>query len=519
MAATKRLKSYVGGEWFSGSGTPRSLFNPTTEEVIAETSTDGIDFAAALAYARSGGAALRAMTFAARGELLGALAKAWHVHRDDLLQLSTDSGGNTRSDAKFDVDGATGTLAFYAALGKKLGDRTFLADGEMVQLTRAPRYVGQHVLVPRLGAAVHINAFNFPAWGMGEKLAVSFLAGMPALVKPATSTAPLAAALAEIAIDSGLLPAGALSFIAGPCGDLVDHMRSQDVLAFTGSANTGALLRSKDNIIQNSVRVNVEADSLNSAVLGADVEHESETYDMFVRELVKDMTQKAGQKCTAIRRVFVPEAMLDVVIRDLCEQLGSMKTGNPNSKGVRIGPLATASQLRDALAGIKKLSACAEVVHGGVRGDVVDVDDGKGYFLSPTVLCARDPGAADVVHSLEVFGPVVTVMPYGDDVDELCEWIGRAQGSLVSSVYSDNKAFVRHMIIGIAPYHGRLTIGNERVADHSPGPGSVLPSLVHGGPGRAGGGEELGGLRGLSLYMQRTAIQGSKPLLEKLLLK
>ena len=518
MAAIKQLQSFVGGKWVSGSGTPRPLYNPTTEEVIAETSTDGIDFQATLEYARSGGAALREMTFEQRGEMLGALAKAWHAHRDDLLQLSTDSGGNTRSDAKFDVDGATGTLAFYASLGKKLGARTFLADGEMVQLTRAPRYVGQHILVPRLGAAVHINAFNFPAWGMGEKLAVSFLAGMPVIVKPATSTAPLAAAMVEIAVDSGLLPAGALSFIAGPCGDLVDHMGFQDVLAFTGSADTGTLLCSKENIIRNSVRVNVEADSLNSAVLGPDAEHQSETYDMFLREVIKDMTQKAGQKCTAIRRIFVPEALLDTVLEDLGEQLGAMKTGNPNSKGVRIGPLSTASQLRDALAGIEKLKSCADVVHGGERGELVDVPDGQGYFLSPTVLCAREPGTADAVHALEVFGPVATVMPYGDDVDELCSWIGRSEGGLVSSIYSDKKGFVQKMIMGIAPYHGRLTVGNERVADHSPGPGSVLPSLVHGGPGRAGGGEELGGLRGLSLYMQRTAVQGSKPLLAKLLL-
>ncbi|MBJ95819.1 MAG: aldehyde dehydrogenase [Rickettsiales bacterium] len=514
----KQLKSYVGGAWVTGTGAPRALYNPCTEQVIAETSTDGIDFAAALAYARQGGAALRAMTFAERGRLLGDLANAWHGYRDELLQLSTDSGGNTRSDAKFDVDGATGTLAYYASLGKKLGDRTFLTDGDLIQLTRAPRYVGQHLLVPRLGAAVHINAFNFPAWGMGEKLAVALLAGMPVVVKPATSTAPLAARMVEIAVESGLLPAGALSFIAGPCGDLVDQLGFQDVLAFTGSADTGTLLRSKVNIIENSVPVNVEADSLNSAVLGPDVERESETWDLFVREVVKDMTQKAGQKCTAIRRIFVPAAAVDAVVEDLSTELAGMKAGNPNSKGVRVGPLATGGQLRDALAGIEQLKACAEVVLGGDRGNLVDVEGDKGYFLSPTLLVARDPGNADAVHSLEVFGPVATVLPYGDDTAELCSWIGKGRGGLVSSVYSDKKSFVKEMLFGIAPYHGRLCIGNERVAEHSPGPGSVLPSLIHGGPGRAGGGEELGGLRGLSFYMQRTAVQGSKPLLEKLLL-
>jgi len=518
MAATLQLKSYVSGQWVAGTGTPRPLYNPTTEAVIAETSTEGIDFAAALDHARSGGPALRAMTFAQRGEMLGALAKAWYDCREELLQLSTDSGGNTRSDAKFDLDGATGTLAFYAALGKKLGDRTFLTDGDMEQLTRAPRYVGQHILASRLGAAVHINAFNFPAWGMGEKLAVSLLAGMPTIVKPATSTSPLAARLAEISVASGLLPAAAFSFIAGPCGDLVDHMGFQDVLAFTGSADTGALLRSKANIIAESVRINVEADSLNSAVLGPDADSESETYDLFLREVTRDVTQKAGQKCTAIRRIFVHEDMLDTVLADLSEQLGAIKSGNPNTRGVRVGPLSTASQLRDGLAGLEKLKSCAEVVLGGGRGELVDVPDGTGYFLSPTLLVARDPGSADAVHSLEVFGPVATVMPYGGDTDELCSWIGKGKGGLVASIYSDKRSFVRDMIMGIAPYHGRLTVGNARVAEHSPGPGSVLPSLIHGGPGRAGGGEELGGLRGLSLYMQRTAIQGSKPLLEKLLL-
>jgi len=516
---TTRLKSYVEGRFVEGQGTQKPLYNPTTEEVVAETSTEGIDFEAALKYARAGGAAMRKMTFAQRGELLGALASKIYECRNELLQLATDSGGNTRGDAKFDIDGATGTMAFYAAIGKKLGDRTILADGEMEQLTRAPRYVGQHVLTPRMGAAVHINAFNFPAWGMGEKLAVSCLAGMPAVVKPATSTAPVAARIVEIMVASGLLPDGALTFIAGSCGDLVEHMGWQDVLAFTGSADTGTMLRSKPNLIGGSVRVNVEADSLNSAILGPDVDFDSDTYDMFLRELTKDVTQKAGQKCTAIRRIFVPQSALDQVISDLADNIGAIRVGDPNLREVRMGPVATAAQFRDVTAGIQTLQSCGELVYGdGGRGTLVGIDNDKGYFVTPTLLVASDPGNADAVHNHEVFGPVATLLPYGNSTDDLCSWVGLGKGGLVSSIYSDDRDFVEAAVLGIAPFHGRLTVGSSRVAEHSPGPGTVLPNMVHGGPGRAGGGEELGGLRGLNFYMQRTAVQGSKPLLEKVLL-
>ncbi|MDP6930714.1 MAG: 3,4-dehydroadipyl-CoA semialdehyde dehydrogenase [Planctomycetota bacterium] len=514
----KQLESYVEGRWVQGSGEGTPIINPTTEEMIAETSTAGIDFEAALQHARQGGAALRQMTFAERGTLLGDLAKAIHEYRAELLQLSTDSGGNTRSDAKFDIDGATGTMAFYGALGKKLGDRRVLADGDMEQLTRAPRYVGQHVYVPRRGAAVHINAFNFPAWGMGEKLAVSTLAGMPAVIKPATSTLPVAIRMVEIMVDSGLLPAGMLTLISGSCGNLVDLLGEQDVLAFTGSADTGNLLRGKPNIVENSVRVNVEADSLNSAVLGPDVDGDSETFGLFLREVVRDMTQKAGQKCTAIRRIFVPDAMRDIVVEALGDQLGGMKVGDPNLREVRIGPVATAAQLEDVTAGIDQLAACAKIVHGdGGRGEVVGVEGDKGFFVAPTLLVASQPAAATAVHNREVFGPVATVMGYGSDVDEACALVAQGRGSLVSSIYSDDRVFVEAAVLGMAPYHGRLTVGDARVAEHSPGPGTVLPSMVHGGPGRAGGGEELGGVRGLGFYSQRTAVQGLKPLLEKIL--
>jgi oxepin-CoA hydrolase/3-oxo-5,6-dehydrosuberyl-CoA semialdehyde dehydrogenase len=517
---TKTLKSYVEGQWVAGTGEQKALYNPTTEEVIAQTSTEGVDFEAALNFARSrGGAALRELNFAQRGAIIAKVVKALHKHRDELLSLSTLSGGNTRGDAKFDVDGATFTLQHYAELGQKIGERRVILDGDAEQLTANPRYVGQHLLSPRLGAAVHINAFNFPAWGMGEKLATAWLAGMPAVVKPATSTLPLAARMVEIMVASGALPDGALTFIAGSCGDLVDHLDVQDVLAFTGSAVVGEYLRSKPSIIANAVRVNVEADSLNAALLGADVDSDSDTYDLFIREIVKDMTQKAGQKCTAIRRIFVPHAMLDQAISDLSERIGEIRLGDPSLREVRMGPLATAAQFKDVSAGIERLLSCTQFAYGdGDRGELTGISNDKGYFVSPTLLIASDAANAEAVHNHEVFGPLATIMGYNGEAAEVSQLVGLGRGGLVSSIYSDDRDFIGATVAGIAPYHGRLTIGSARVAEHSPGPGMVMPLMVHGGPGRAGGGEELGGMRGLNFYLQRTAVQGSKPLLEKILI-
>jgi 3,4-dehydroadipyl-CoA semialdehyde dehydrogenase len=513
---TQRLKSYLQDKWVEGSGKSAAIHDPTTEELIAESATGGLDWAAALAHARTHGVpALAKLTFAERATRLDAFAKALHAKRDELLELATRSGGNTRSDAKFDVDGATGTLAFYANLGRSLGERKFLLDGDMDTLLRSPRYVGQHVYVTRPGVAVHINAFNFPAWGFCEKLAVAFLAGMPAVVKPATSTSPLTVRMLELMLESGQVPAGTISLIAGSCGDLVDHLGPQDVLAFTGSAHTAWSLREKRSIIENSVRFNVEADSLNGAVLGPDVKTDSDTYDLFLREVAKDMTQKAGQKCTAIRRVLVPANIAGDVCEHLASALAAVKVGNPALSEVKMGPVATSSQLADVRKGVDELSKVAKRVHGdGGRGTLHGAGD-KGWFVSPVLLRADDAFAARAVHELEVFGPVATVLPYSGSAEEASKIIGLGRGGLVSSVYSDDRDFVAGMIFGIAPYHGRLTIGSGKIAEHSPGPGTVLPSLVHGGPGRAGGGEELGGARGLHFYMQRTAVQGFRPLLEK----
>ncbi len=511
----KTLKSFVCGKWVEGTGERSKLVNPTTEEVLAETSTGGVDFAAGLDFARTvGNPALRAMTFAERGTMIAAVASAMHAHREELVDLALANGGNTRGDAKFDIDGATGTLSYYASLGQTLGDARVMADGEMTQLGRSPRLVGQHVRLPLTGAAVQINAFNFPAWGFGEKAACAWLAGMPVVVKPATSTALVAARIAEILVEAAVVPDGAFTFLAGGAGDLLDHLTSQDAVAFTGSSDTGAMIRGHANVVRHSIRVNVEADSLNAAVLGVDVEHGSDTYEMFLREVAKDITQKAGQKCTAIRRVFVPRALAASVRDDLADRVRETKVGDPSLSEVRMGPLATARQLADVRAGVERLARSLEFVMGdGGRGALVGVDHDRGFFMSPVLFAASGVDVADV-HAFEVFGPVATIMPYEGSATDA---IRRGGGGLVSSVYTDDLEVAREFVFGAGPFHGRLTIGGEKIAEHSMGPGTVLPQMIHGGPGRAGGGEELGGERGLGLYQQRIAVQGYRPLLEKLL--
>ena len=529
------LQSYVSGAWVAGTGKMSTLVNPTTEEPVAQTSTEGIDLGAAVAFARSeGGPALRALTFAQRGELLRAMSRTLHANRDALIELAIKNGGNTRGDAKFDIDGASGTLAAYADLGKELGEQRFLLDGEGIQLGRSPRFFGQHVSVPRHGVAVHVNAFNFPAWGLGEKAACALLAGMPVIAKPATSTALVTFRIVQLLVEAAVLPRGALSLVTGSPGDLLTHLGGQDVLAFTGSSDTAAAIRLMPNIAKRSVRVNVEADSLNGAVLGPDVAPGSDTYGLFLKDVVRDMTQKAGQKCTAIRRIFVPAERLQQVKDDLVERLRDAKVGDPALEGVVVGPVATAQQLRDVRAGIALLAKESTVAIGGLGAfEKVGVTGDKGYFVPPTLLVNEAPDRARAVHEHEVFGPVATLMPYAEHEHEvfgavssvtpqprtaaLVADVQKGGGGLVCSVYSDDRAFVGDMVIGIAPFHGRLMLGSEKIADQTPGPGTVLPQLVHGGPGRAGGGEELGGLRGLAFYSQRTALQGSRPVLDALL--
>ncbi len=510
---TTELASYLEGKWIKGTGKAAELVNPATEEVLAKTSTEGVGFDKALAYARDvGGPAIRKLSFAQRGEILRAMSTAIHGKRDELIGVAIANGGCTRGDAKFDIDGAIGTLAAYADLAKELGEKHVLLDGEGVQLGRSARLFGQHVWTPRTGVAVHVNAFNFPAWGLAEKGATALLAGMPVISKPATSTALLAHRIMEILAGEKLLPEGVLSFVCGAPGDLIDRLGPQDVLAFTGSSITAAKLRANDCVVHRATRINVEADSLNGALLGADVS--DEVLDLFIGDVVREMTQKTGQKCTAIRRIYVPKGRESDVIERLRERLAAVKIGDPAREEVRMGPVATAQQLRDVRDGVKKLEACSKIVFGSTTNvEAIGVPSGKGYFVTPVLLLNESPKPGDAVHEHEVFGPVATVMPYESN-EEVIALLAAGGGGLVTSVYADDKDFVRTMVLGLAPHHGRLMIGSSKVAAQSLPPGMALPQLVHGGPGRAGGGEELGGRRGMQLYMQRTALQGDRALLE-----
>jgi len=515
----RALPSYLGGRWVEGTGALDTLVNPATEEPLARAGSSGLDRRAALEHARTrGGPALRAMTFAERGALLQALADALGAHRNELLDLSVTSGGNTRSDAKFDVDGATFTLAAYAEIGKELGDARFLVDGEGITLGRSPRFHGQHVAVPRHGVAVHVNAFNFPAWGLFEKAAVALLAGVPVFAKPATSSALLAHRMVEVLVEKALLPEGALSLLVGGVGDLLDHLGPQDVVAFTGSGETGRKIRGLPSVIGHSVRVNVEADSLNAAVLGPDAEPGSETYELFLKDVVRDVTQKAGQKCTAIRRVLVSPAVAARVRDDLVDRLRAVVVGNPAEESVRMGPLATAGQLRDVREGIARLAADGRLAFGSPAPlDGAGAPAGKGFFVSPCLVEVEASAPAPAVHSLEVFGPVATLVPWAGSAADAGALVARGEGGLVSSIYSEDPEFTRDLALALAPFHGRIFLGSAKIAEQSPGPGTVLPHLVHGGPGRAGGGEELGGRRGLGFYLQRVALEGSKPAIERIL--
>jgi len=504
------LESYVCGEWKAGVEDPRPLENPATGERLAEVRSGGIDFAAVVAHARDhGGPALRAMTFAERGAILRELSSVLHEKRDELIALSTSNGGNTRGDAKFDIDGATGTLAFYGGLGEKLGSARFLPDGDGAKLSRAARFFGQHILVPRSGVAVHINAFNFPTWGMGEKMACALLAGVPVIEKAGTPSAILAHRMAQLVVDSGLLPEGTFQFVAGGVGDLLDHLGPQDCLAFTGSSGTGAKLKANANLIDRNVRVNIEADSLNAAVLGPDVDNDNEVYNLFLANVVYDMRQKAGQKCTAVRRILVPEHKVAEVRAELVERLTAVKVGDPADESVQMGPVASAAQLADVRAGIDRLAAAGEVCCGGSQA-VAE----SGYFVAPTLVYVSD-ATSDVVHADEVFGPVATLMPYSGDAEALVDHVNRGGGSLVASVYSNDKDWSEQVLLGLAPWHGRVWLASDKVAEQTLAPGMVLPQMIHGGPGRAGGGEELGALRGLSFYMQRTALQGDRGFLSR----
>ncbi len=507
---TTRLQSYALGEWITGTGAGTPLYHAVTGAEVASASSEGLDFTAMLEYGRTvGGPTLRAMTFHQRARVLKALAQFLTARKDDFYLVSGWTGA-TKGDSWIDIDGGFGTLFAYASRGRReLPDETFYVDGGPEALSKGGTFIGRHICVPMEGVAVQINAFNFPVWGMLEKFATSFLAGVPSIVKPATVTSYLTEAVAKSMVESGLLPAGTFQLVVGSTGDLLDHLTCQDSVAFTGSASTGLMLKSGKAILGNSVRFNQEADSLNFSMLGPDAAPGTDEFDLFIKEVAKEMTVKAGQKCTAIRRTFVPAAMVDAVTAALTKRLAGVKVGDPTVEGVRMGPLAGKGQRREVEKSVEKLRGGTELIFGGPGTlDVIGADAEKGAFYPTMLLYSDKPFERTAAHDVEAFGPVNTIMPY-NSVDEAIALARLGKGSLVGSLFTAKDDVARQVALGTAAYHGRLMLVNRHSAKESTGHGSPMPHLVHGGPGRAGGGEELGGVRGVLHYMQRTAIQGS----------
>ncbi|MEQ3552934.1 phenylacetic acid degradation bifunctional protein PaaZ [Pseudonocardia nematodicida] len=503
---TALLRSYVSGDWYTAPDEGRPVYDAVTGEEIARVSTTGLDVAAALDHARRvGGPALRELTFHQRAALLKAVGQYLREHREELYAASKRTGA-TLADSRFDVDGGIGVLLGYASKAKReLPDDTVYVEGTVEPLGKGGTFLGQHVLTPLRGVAVQINAFNFPVWGPLEKFAPAFLAGVPTLVKPATPTAALTAVLIERIVASGLLPEGSLQFAAGSLGDAFEHLTGQDLVAFTGSAATAQTLRGHPAIVRNSVRFTAEADSLNLAALGPDAGPGTEEFDLFVKTLTTEMTVKAGQKCTAIRRAFVPREHVDAVVDAASARLATVVVGAPDAEGVRMGALASLDQREEVRRSVKALADAGRIVFGDPdRVEVAGADADRGAFVSPLLLVG-DPERAEP-HEVEAFGPVATVLPY-DSTAQLIDYAARGQGSLAGSIVSADPEFVREVVLGIAAFHGRLHVLNARDGGESTGHGSPLPQLVHGGPGRAGGGEEMGGIRGVLHHMQRTAIQ------------
>ena len=502
------LRSYVEGRWFTSADEGVPLHDAVTGEEITRVSSAGVDMAAALNYGRRvGGPALRELTFHERAALLKALASRLRESRDELYALSACTGA-TLGDSKFDVDGGIGVLFSYGSKGRReLPNDTVYVDGDVEPLGRAGTFVGQHVLVSRRGVAVQINAFNFPVWGPLEKLAPAFLAGVPSLIKPASQTAYLTERLVSLIVESGILPEGSVQLICGSAGNLLDHLTDQDFVGFTGSASTAQRLRTHPSIVQRAVRFNAEADSLNCSILGPDAVAGTPEFDLYVKQLVSEMTVKAGQKCTAIRRAFVPAGLMDAVAEAATARLARVKVGNPANPDVRMGALASLEQREEVRRSLKALLDAGRIVFGDpAHVDAVDADPERGAFLSPILLQA--PADRAEPHEVEAFGPVCTLIPY-QSPDDAIALAARGAGSLVGSVVSGDADFARSVVLGVAPWHGRLLVLDRDDAGESTGHGSPLPMLVHGGPGRAGGGEEMGGIRGVLHHMQRTAVQAS----------
>ncbi len=503
-----KLPNYVHGEWKEGAGTGEPLVDPVTGEELARISSQGMDIKAALDFARSnGGQALRALTYRQRADLLGKIAETLAANRDEYFRISLLNLGANQADASFDVDGAIYTMKYYAKIGQALADGKILKEGAPVSISKAV-FVGQHFLLPTKGVAVFINAFNFPAWGVCEKAAPALLSGVPIFIKPASPTAWLAQRIVEDIVKANVLPSGAISILCGSARDILDHVGESDIVSFTGSADTAARIRSNPNVLRRSVRVNIEADSINSTILGPDAGPGTDLFELLVKEVVREMTLKAGQKCTAIRRVLGPRPHLKALGEAIAARLGPMKVGNPRNAEVKVGPVVNKAQQAACFKGLRQLKEECTVLFGGDENfQPVDADAQKSAFVQPTLLACEKGLDASSVHDVEVFGPVATLVAY-DGVEGLIAIARRGLGSLVASIFANDSAFLQSVVLGIGDLHGRIMIIDSSVGTQFTGHGNVVPSCLHGGPGRAGGGEELAGLRALLLYHRRFVVQG-----------
>ena len=510
-----KLGNLVADRWVEGDGTGSTLYNAITGDAISSASTEGIDIESMYQFARNtGGHALRKMTFQERGRMLKALALHLHSKKDSFYKVSSATGA-TKIDSWIDIEGGIGNLFANASLRRKLPDTSFAVDGDFVPLSKEGTFGGHHILVPKEGVAVHINAYNFPIWGMLEKIAVNLLAGVPAIVKPATVTSYLTECMVKEIHASGILPKGALQLVCGSARNILDFVDERDVVTFTGSAVTGRALKVHPQVINNSVPFNLEADSLNAAILGPDAGPGTPEFDLFVKEIRKEMTIKAGQKCTAVRRILVPEPHIDAFQESLIAQLSKTVIGNPSSEGVRMGALVGCSQREDVISQVEKLSDESEMVYGSTSNSdlsLVGANAEVGTFISPILLRVKDSSSAVKVHEIEAFGPVSSLMSY-NKVEEAVELAKKGKGSLCCSITTHDRSVATEFVRNAASMHGRILVLDRECAKESTGHGSPLPLLVHGGPGRAGGGEEMGGLRGVKHYMQRTAIQGHPSML------
>ncbi|OZI77499.1 3,4-dehydroadipyl-CoA semialdehyde dehydrogenase [Bordetella genomosp. 12] len=508
------LQNYVAGQWRAGQGQPATLHDPVTGAALASASSAGLDLPAAFAWARErGGAALRALTYAQRAALLSRVAEVLSAHRDKYFDIALANSGTVQADSAIDIDGAIYTVAYYAKQGARLAEDAWRMDGTADPLARDDAYAVRHVWTPARGLALFINAFNFPAWGLWEKAAPALLSGVPIVIKPATATAWLTHEMVSDVVKAGVLPDGALSLICGGSAGLLDALRPLDLLSFTGSADTAAQLRAHPALLRGDVRLNAETDSVNSALLGPDAVAGSPAFDTLVREVVREMRAKSGQKCTAIRRIMVPAGQYDAVAQAISAQLARITVGNPRHADVKMGSLVSRAQLDNVQSGLAVLRTAADVLFDGAGQALIDADPAVAACMAPTLLGSRQPQA--VLHHTEVFGPVATLMPYRDTAQAFA-LARQGDGSLVASLYSDDSDFLAQGAQALSESHGRVHLVSPEAAKAHTGHGNVMPQALHGGPGRAGGGQELGGLRALDFYHRRSAIQGAPPRLQAL---